>query len=84
MLAHQARYGHFNGTEKPHLIRLICCQVLQALQDARAAAVLSDSWQALQRDAQAIQDEAARSRYLEAHAHHRELRRLAQAAGLSV
>ena len=84
VLAHQARHGHFNGTEKPHLIRLICCQVLQALQDTRAAAVLSDSWQALQRDAQAIQDDAARSRYLKAHAHHRELRRLAQAAGLSV
>ena len=84
VLAHQALQGHFNGTEKPHLIRLICCEVLQALNDDRAAAVLSDSWQALQRDAQALQNEAARSRYLEAHAHHRELRRLAQAAGLSV
>jgi len=84
VLAHQARHGHFNGTEKPHLIRLVCCQVLQARQDLRAAAVLSDSWQALQRDAQAIAETSARSRYLEAHAHHRELRRLAQAAGLSV
>lgn len=83
VLAHQARHGHFNGTEKPHLIRLICCQVLQALQDARAAAVLSNSWQALHGDAQAIPDAAARSRYLQAHAHHRELRQLAQAAGLS-
>ncbi len=83
VLAHQARHGHFNGTEKPHLIRLICYEVLQAAQDSRAAAALQGAWAALSADAAAIADEHARSRYLQAHDHHRVLRQMAQQAGLS-
>lgn len=83
VLAHQARHGHFNGTEKPHLIRLICYEVLLAAQDERAAAALQDAWAALRRDAGIIADGDARSRYLQAHDHHRVLRQMAQQAGLS-
>ena len=83
VLAHRQQHGHFDGTEKPLLIRLTCCEVLRAVGDARAHTELLDSWAELQAFCSKLGDTAARERVITGHAHHAALRHLAIEAGLA-
>lgn len=83
VLALHAKQGHFNGTERPLTIYLIGWQVLSAVADKRAAGWLQSAWQALQAKAAKLADAADRERFIAAHRHHAELRRLALAYGLT-
>ncbi len=83
VLALHAEQGHFNGTERPLTIYLIGWQVLHAVADKRAAGWLQSAWQALLAKAAKLADAADRERFIAAHRHHAELRRLALANGLA-
>ena len=83
VLAHRQQHGHFDGTEKPLLLRLTCCEVLRAVGDGRAPSELADSWAELQAFCSNLGDGAARERVITGHAHHAALRRLAVEAGLT-
>ncbi|HUM72465.1 MAG TPA: hypothetical protein PLK31_26875, partial [Chloroflexota bacterium] len=62
-----------NGAEEPVLVYLTCYQVLVALGDERAAAVLQAGHDFLQQRAFYLQDDAQRQQFLDGVAAHREL-----------
>jgi DNA-binding SARP family transcriptional activator/tetratricopeptide (TPR) repeat protein len=65
--------GNLDGTDEPFRIYLTCYRVLRALRDARAPDLLITAHRALQEQAAAISDAAARSSFLEGVATHREI-----------
>jgi ATP/maltotriose-dependent transcriptional regulator MalT len=73
LLAHQAAGGSFDGTEEPLLLPLTCWRVLQAAGDARADAVLAAAMAELRKQAERINDEAARQDFLNRVPHHCEI-----------
>ncbi len=73
-----------NSTEEPFRVELICYQVLYALGDSRATAVLESAHERLQQQAARIFDPALQRSFLENVPHHREIvAAWAEAAGSS-
>jgi len=64
VLARTAETRTLTNTESPHLIRLVCYQVLAHAGDRRAAAVLATAHAELQAEAAAIADSALRESFL--------------------
>jgi predicted ATPase/DNA-binding SARP family transcriptional activator len=62
-----------HGAEEPFLVYLICCRVLQALQDPRASDILKNAHNLLQEEAAEIGDEELRRSFLENVPVHREI-----------
>jgi predicted ATPase/DNA-binding SARP family transcriptional activator len=62
-----------HGAEEPFLVYLICCRVLQALQDPRASDILKSAHSLLQEEAAKIGDEELRRSFLENVKAHREI-----------
>jgi adenylate cyclase len=62
-----------DNAEEPLRIELICYQVLQALGDPRALAVLESAYERLQQQAAKILDPALQRSFLENVSHHREI-----------
>ena len=83
VLAHLAEHGHLDGTEDPLLIRWTCCEVLDQAGDPRLATCLLDTWTALKKRRDALDDPVARARFMHAQAHHRAIAARAALAGLA-
>ncbi|OGB06820.1 MAG: hypothetical protein A3E25_09725 [Burkholderiales bacterium RIFCSPHIGHO2_12_FULL_69_20] len=81
LLAALARGDALDGCEHPLWMRLTAVQVLRQAGDGRAAAQLAEAQSALQTQADAISDAAARQRFLQQVPHHRQILALAAADG---
>ena len=73
VLAHLAEGGVLDGTESRQRIRLICHEVLSAVGDPRAAAMLDTAHAMLQKQADALADAALRENFLNNVPEHREI-----------
>jgi predicted ATPase/class 3 adenylate cyclase len=73
ILKHFADGGSLTGTWEPLRIRLVCYQVLAAVDDPRAEAVLNEAFDDLQERAARIMDANDRRSYLENVPWHREI-----------
>ena len=83
VLAHLAEHGHLDGTEDPLLIRWTCCEVLDQAGDPRLATCLLDTWTALKKRRDALDDPVARARFMHAQGHHRAIAARGALAGLA-
>lgn len=73
VLAYLATGGNLEGTEEPFWIYLTCYQVLAGYDDARAGALLAEAYRRLMEQADRLDDETARGRFLANIPHHREI-----------
>ena len=73
VLAHLAEGGVLDGTESRQRIRLTCYEVLSAVGDPRAAAMLDTAHAMLQKQAEALADAALRENFLHNVPEHREI-----------
>ncbi|HEY5323207.1 MAG TPA: hypothetical protein VIK58_10305, partial [Caldimonas sp.] len=64
VLAHLAAGGMLDGTESRQRIRLTCYEVLSAVGDPRAEALLDTAYAMLQKQAGALADAALRENFL--------------------
>lgn len=78
ILAYLEKAGSFYGADDDLCIYLICCQVLEAVGDARAQQLLAAAHQLLEERVARIEDPEFRRSFLEAVAVNREIARLYQ------
>lgn len=64
ILGHLAQGGTLEGVDHPNFVRLVCYQVLLAMEDSRAQPFLEEACTGLYEQAEKIQDESLRQSFL--------------------